>query len=103
MQPHEYIILEVARERERQMGAEGWSRDHDDTHGRGELALAGACYAAPKYVGFAGAVFGSLPWPWDRSWWKPRDERRNLVKAAALIVAEIERIDRVQTKPAVTA
>lgn len=30
----------------------------------------------------------------SRDWWKPKDRRRNLVKAGALIVAEIERLDR---------
>ena len=33
-------------------------------------------------------------WPWAASWWKPKNRRRDLVRAAALIVAEIERIDR---------
>lgn len=33
-------------------------------------------------------------WPWDESWWKPTTPRRDLVKAAALILAEIERLDR---------
>jgi hypothetical protein len=33
-------------------------------------------------------------WPWDRAYWKPRGPRNNLVKAGALILAEIERIDR---------
>jgi hypothetical protein len=33
-------------------------------------------------------------WPWDASWWKPLDRRSNLVKAAALLIAEIERLDR---------
>jgi hypothetical protein len=33
-------------------------------------------------------------WPWPESWWKPTGDRRNLVKAGALILAEIERIDR---------
>jgi hypothetical protein len=27
-------------------------------------------------------------------WWKPKDRRRDLVRAAALIIAEIERLDR---------
>lgn len=34
------------------------------------------------------------PWTWDRSWWKPTNRRRDLVKAGALILAEIERLDR---------
>ena len=33
-------------------------------------------------------------WPWHRQWWKPKNARRDLVRAAALIVAEIERLDR---------
>lgn len=36
----------------------------------------------------------SRSWPWDASWWKPRGARRDLVRAAALIIAEIERLDR---------
>ena len=33
-------------------------------------------------------------WPWAAEWWKPKDCRRNLVRAGALILAEIERLDR---------
>jgi hypothetical protein len=33
-------------------------------------------------------------WPWHDDWWKPKDRRRDLIRAAALIVAEIERLDR---------
>lgn len=34
-----------------------------------------------------------LTWPFSDLDWKPTDVRRNLVKAAALLLAEIERID----------
>jgi hypothetical protein len=37
-------------------------------------------------------------WPWDRKWWKPKDRRRDLVRAGALILAEIERLDRAAAK-----
>jgi hypothetical protein len=33
-------------------------------------------------------------WPWDDEWFKLTDPRRDLIKAAALIIAEIERLDR---------
>lgn len=35
-------------------------------------------------------------WPrsWSRAWWKPKNPRRDLVRAAALLIAEIERLDR---------
>jgi hypothetical protein len=86
MKPHEHVILEIARERERQMSEEGWTPEHDDTHQDGELALAAACYASNR----------SDFWPmsWNLTWWKPKDRRRNLIRAAALLVAEIERLDR---------
>ena len=33
-------------------------------------------------------------WPWERDWWKPVDNRRDLVRAGALISAELDRMDR---------
>lgn len=76
---------EILNERRRQIEVEGWTPEHDDEHEGGELAHAAACYARGS----------SSDWPWDMSWWKPgRDYRRRLVKAAALIIAEIERLDR---------
>jgi hypothetical protein len=35
-----------------------------------------------------------LFWPWEASWFKPSTARRDLIKAGALILAEIERLDR---------
>lgn len=103
-------IDDVVAERGRQVRRENWSHEHDDAHRRGELAYAGACYAvsaaraaedgvvlrAAKTA--IGALTGLKPpfalWPWDMAWWKPRSAREDLVRAAALIIAEIERIDR---------
>ena len=96
MKPHEYVILEIARERERQIDKEGWSLHHDDTHKSGEMARAAACYALQSTLGdTVGTInISYLLWPWQGLWWKPTTPRRDLVKAAALIVAEIERLDR---------
>jgi hypothetical protein len=84
---------DVLAERQRQVTAEGWTPEHDDEHANGDLALAAAWYAAS-----AGGVPWSddVPsfWPWADQWWKPTTPRRDLVKARALIIAEIERIDR---------
>lgn len=33
-------------------------------------------------------------WPWEEEAWRPKNPRHDLVKAAALILAEIERLDR---------
>lgn len=95
------IIAEIADERLRQVQEEGWSPEHDDEHAGGEMADAAACYAASsvslkREVVFRGERMGVWRnvWPFAHSWWKPKSRRRDLVRAAALIVAEIERIDR---------
>ncbi|WWZ67977.1 hypothetical protein V9W41_15460 [Pseudomonas aeruginosa] len=89
--------LDVQAERRRQITAEGWTPEHDDEHSHGQMARASACYAlagssAPN-DGTA-ALLVSLAWPWDEQWWKPSTARRDLVKACALVLAEIERLDR---------
>lgn len=87
---------DVMKERLRQIDVEGWTPEHDDEHGDGQMALAGAAYAV---VGYTDATPSEAPawWPWSAEWWKPRDKRRNLVKAAALLLAELERLDRHET------
>lgn len=107
----------IAAERTRQIEQEGWTPEHDDEHDDHSLALAAACYAAPKHILVRaydapdGITFGD-PWPWADEWDKrPRDidgmvrsaedqthaERiRCLVKAGALIAAEIDRLRRLQ-------
>ncbi|WP_254904652.1 hypothetical protein [Pseudomonas aeruginosa] len=89
--------IDVQAERRRQVEAEGWTPEHDDEHSHGQMARAAACYAlagssAPN-DGTA-ALLVSLAWPWDEQWWKPTTTRRDLVKACALGLAEIERLDR---------
>ncbi|MFF6644169.1 hypothetical protein ACET4I_09490 [Pseudomonas aeruginosa] len=89
--------LDVQAERRRQVEAEGWTPEHDDAHSYGQMARAAACYAlagssAPN-DGTA-ALLVSLAWPWDEQWWKPSTARRDMVKACALALAEIERLDR---------
>jgi hypothetical protein len=83
---------DVLAERERQISTKGWTPEHDDVHDTGELARAAACYADPRIAFFT--VGGYFVWPWDSTWWKPSDRRRNLIKAGALILAEVERFDR---------
>lgn len=95
-------LRDIAAERQRQIESEGWTPEHDDKHDNAEMAWAAAAYSIglPRLSG--SVQFGKrfLPWlerlwPWDLAWWKPTDRRRNLVKAGALILAEIERLDRV--------
>lgn len=89
----------ILQERLRQVTKEGWTAEHDDTHTGGELAVAAAAYAiagttcntAADSNALAIAVF---PEGWDPSWFKPTDRRRNLEKAGALLLAELERLNR---------
>jgi hypothetical protein len=53
-------------------------------------------YAAPVLISERVRIRGrdELFWPWAAEWYKPTDRRRDLVKAASLLLAEIERLDR---------
>ncbi len=103
---------DVLAERARQVLAEGWSPEHDDTHVNGELALAGAAYAIHSSavlvpppeedkpsLRYSLMAHASGAWPWQFGM-KPKSPRFNLIRAAALIIAEIERIDRASASQA---
>lgn len=93
--------VDILIERRRQITESGRTAAHDDEHVCGELAALAAYYAMPPSVrdwpaadtGY-GATFGQaiLPEGWGAK--AGNDRRRQLVKAGALILAEIERIDR---------
>lgn len=104
-------LCDVIAERQRQINVEGWSASHDDSHTDGGLSRAAACYAhlagTAISLGFKPPVpprhyaVSPLPtslWPWHRRWWNPKDPRRDLVRAGALILAEIERLDRLTAR-----
>lgn len=95
-------VLLIAQERVRQLEEEGWNEAHDDVHSSGQMANAAATYAhcaADQAAGYTGP-FVSVPssWPWDTKWFKPKDQLRNLVRAGALIAAEIDRVQRAMAK-----
>lgn len=104
---------DVLSERRRQVSSEGRTAKHDDEHSDGSMALAAACYAmyAPLPAGeridgaasqlhsangknFPGGLAWLSIWPWARQWWKPKSPRQDAVRACALLLAEIERMDR---------
>lgn len=97
-------IADVLAERGRHITVKGWTPEHDDEHRLGELALAGAAYAVQAsfliHPAITRAGLARSLWPWSASWWKPTTIRRCLVKAAALIIAEIERLDRAEGRSA---
>ncbi|HEJ3239719.1 hypothetical protein N1E22_17940 [Pseudomonas aeruginosa] len=92
--------LDVQAERRRQITAEGWTPEHDDEHACDEIAAFACFYAMPpaardwdtSSTGY-GDTLGEaiLPEGWEP---KTGDRRRELVKACALALAEIERLDR---------
>lgn len=100
----------ITAERQRQLQKLGWTTEHDDTHTLGELTEAATCYAAvgsatlrgssPKYITtemFDGDSI--LHWPWEDEAYKPADSaEENLIKAGALIVAELDRLQRLKHK-----
>jgi len=83
----------IAKERERQIVEEGWDANHDDEHEYGEMAAAAACYAMPPHIANFASIRSEM-WPWDEEWWKPKGRVRDLVRAGALILAELERVQR---------
>lgn len=85
----------IAEERHRQIVEEKFDLHHDNNHDRQELAYAAIAYAMPseetERIHF---------WPWELDWWKPTPENRvrELVKAGALIAAQIDRLQAAPTK-----
>lgn len=92
----------MAEERERQVRVEGWLARDDDQHSQGELKLAAVCYALggtkPRHNFLISDV-----WPWGLPFWKPKSELQNLVRAGALIAAEIDRLLRAEERAKLNA
>lgn len=91
----------IAAERQRQIDVEGYTPEHDDHH-IDDLAKAAAAYLV---IGWGEYGTGSRLWPWGGNTpWKtyasgvaPVEDRvRELVKAGALVAAEIDRLQRGQ-------
>jgi hypothetical protein len=90
-------VMDITDERIRHVEHLGYDLSHDDEHVDGSLSRAAACYAAPDAIEWGTWISRArraLKWPWERRNWKPKSRRENLVRAGALIVAEIERLDR---------
>lgn len=92
----------IAAERDAQVTREGYLRRHDDSHDKGEMATAALCYLRvvlthvdPDSPNAAAPINSTADWPWPDGY-KPDwgDPIPNLVKAGALIAAEIDRLQR---------
>ncbi|MRI57768.1 hypothetical protein D8770_28310, partial [Methylobacterium sp. DB1607] len=89
---------DVLAERRRQVEVERFDAPFDDRYARDELPTAAAIYAAPPSADWRPWL--EKRWPWAPAWFKRSSRRRDLVKAGALILAEIERLDRLPAPPA---
>lgn len=85
------VIDEIIGRRKHQI-RKGYDATHDGDHTEREIAFAAACFAIGSY---AYTIKGECLWPWKEQLpsGEPRDQ---LIDAAALIVAEIERMDRMK-------
>lgn len=87
----------IRTERKEQVGM-GFDALHDGSHDRGEIALGAAMFAIPPETRNDSSAVKRL-WPWREDQFHPSDDRiHELVKAGAMIVAEIERLQRVNEK-----
>lgn len=102
-------LIDVLKERVEQVEKHDYDDVHDDKYLNAQLTRAGVHYAAAaasaimlKDKSYAGltplTVQTGFDWPWPLSFWKTGPIRKMLIKAAALIIAEIERIDRIEAK-----
>lgn len=85
----------IAAERRRQIEAEGYTTEWDLALPVDVLARAGACYAMPsEYRLIDPRTDLPFAWPFGDRAWKPSDgdRIRELVKAGALIAAELDHL-----------
>lgn len=95
----------IAKERRRQIHSLGFGPKNDEQYKDNELAKAASSYLATVVSPDEDAE-GNLSnsrvtddWPWDEMWWDPTDDPiRNLVKAGALIAAQIDRLQALKSK-----
>ena len=94
--PKKSAIELIAEERDRQKYVENFNSEHDKQWVNGELANAAATYAMSDTVRKSVIKTPSVPatWPFSKEWWKPTPDNRikELIKAGALIAAEIDRL-----------
>lgn len=101
------VLADLLNERRRQVVVEGFTRLGDNALGAGRLSAAAMVYAysaacvlngqKPLPAGKDGKDLNTIVrdfWSLRPEWFKPKTPREDLIRAGALIIAEIERIDR---------
>lgn len=96
----------IAKERARQVVEEGFDAAHDAKYKHLELVRAGVSYACVPVIRGEGreqnipaerveeeiAIIPEEVWPWDVKWWKPGTDKQCLIKAGALIAAQLDKL-----------
>lgn len=92
----EKVLFAIMTQRERQISAHGYTPKHDDDHIEGEIAQAAIPYIQAAYQRELGLTDEELQvyWPWDGEPKLNQPRCELLVNAAALLVADIERLYR---------
>ncbi len=99
-------VRDLLTERRRQVQEEGCTLERDDKYTEGQLASAASVYAfwadprGDNLDGHLDYLNANPPacWPWGPEQWKPAHQRLMLIKAGALILAELERLDRLESR-----
>lgn len=78
----------IEQERKRQIEVEGYDALHDFREPLNCIVSAAISYAMCDIDMEEAEAW----WHWDFMYWKPKDRRRNLVRAGALIAAAIDKI-----------
>ena len=96
----------IKAERLRQIHGEGWDVKNDDENDEGEMLLGANSYIQSvltpnQHPEHKRKFILSMYWPrqWTQNWFKPTTAIRDLVKAGALIAAEIDRLKRLEAQP----
>ena len=93
------MVMLVVFERCKQV-AKGYDAEHDAMHTLGQLTTGAMCYAQTAFTQITTAkplppCFCHKDWPWERSsFHAEQDPVGNLVKAAAMLIAEAGRLER---------
>lgn len=88
----------IRRERIRQIEIEGFTPEKDvKNREKGEMLTAAACYLLANNNEFV-----IKNWPFDFHWWKPSTSKNNLIKAGALIAAELDLMHSIQSPVRIT-
>jgi hypothetical protein len=93
----------ILRERINQVD-HGFTKKHDDIHTLGQITQGAICYADTALMMTSRGIdklppcFNHKDWPWEKGSFKGSTPIRMLVKAAAMLVAEIERLQRLESQ-----